>query len=81
MTREERDQWNREHGCCGACAHWHLWEEEQEEGLRRGDCDKIEAGTEYGVSEDGKQIYTYDGYSFEDECYDECLNCFEERDS
>ena len=79
MTRAERDQWNREHRCCGACAHWHIWDDANPEmDLCKGDCDKIEAGTDYAISEDGKQIYTYDGYSFEDECYDEDLHCFEE---
>ena len=80
MDRAERDRWNREHRCCGACKHWKVWDEdEQSTGLRQGDCDKIEAGTEYAISEDGKTVLTFDGHSFEDECYDECLHCFEER--
>lgn len=80
MDRSERDRWNLEHRCCGACDHWKVWEEDERSSeLRRGDCDRIEAGTEYGISDDGKTIFTYDGYSFEDECYDECLHCFEER--
>jgi len=79
MTREERDQWNREHRCCGACKHWDAWDDNVPEELCRGGCRKIEAGTEFGISDDGKTVFTFDGYSFEDECYDECLHCFEER--
>ena len=79
MTREARDKWNRERRCCGACKHWHRWDDDSLDELCRGDCDKIEAGTEYAISEDGKTVFTFDGYAFEDECYDECLHCFEER--
>ena len=79
MDRSERDKWNLEHRCCGACRHWDAWDDNVPEDLCRGDCRKIEAGTEYDISEDGKTVFTFDGHTFEDECYDECLHCFEER--
>ena len=41
-----------------------------------GDCDKIPEGHQLTPSADGT-IYTYDGYSFEDEVYDEEWGCFE----
>ncbi len=58
---------------CGKCKHWH--ERKERKGLRTGDCDKIAKGTLYNI---GDKTYTYDGYSFEDEYYDDCFNCFEE---
>lgn len=39
-----------------------------------GDCDKIPRGTAYDE-------FTYTGYSFEDECYDEEFHCFEEAET
>ena len=60
---------------CGMCAHWHK-RKEQQYSLDIGDCDKIAKGTKF--VDDGRE-YDYDGYSFEDECYDECMNCFEQR--
>lgn len=67
---------------CGNCRRWHIWpEEKQEYGIPLGDCDKIERGRKfYDLDEKGNvvQTYTYDGYSFEDECYDEEFGCFEE---
>lgn len=77
---------------CGNCAHWVPWTDEDWEkycfnhyeafGNPRpskrydfGWCDKIPYGTKY----DGK--YTYDGYSFADECYDESMKCFEKKEA
>lgn len=60
---------------CGNCKHWHQWVSAKQPyaiRLRLGDCDKIPKGQKYA---DGK--YEYDGYSFEDECYDDEFNCFE----
>ena len=74
---------------CGNCKHWIPWTREEWDkhcrehyekwGWKRPDipydfgwCDKIVYGTVYG-----KEGYTYDGYSFADECYDEDLHCFE----
>lgn len=60
---------------CGNCKHWHEWPpEKQEYHLHVGDCDKIPKGTVYDE-------FTYTGYSFEDECYDEEFHCFEEAES
>ena len=76
---------------CGNCKHWTPWTAEEWEKYCRGHyetwgwarpkarydfgwCDKIKAGTI--CCEEG---YTYDGYSFSDECYDEDLHCFEEE--
>lgn len=57
---------------CGNCKHWHEWPEDmQTYSISIGDCDKIEKGTPYDE-------FTYDGWSFEDECYDEEFHCFEE---
>ena len=58
---------------CGNCKHWHE-HIGQKYHLKTGDCDKIIKGTKF--SGDG-QTYEYDGYSFEDECYDDYFNCFE----
>lgn len=59
------------HNDCGNCKHWHEWpKEKQRWSLHLGTCDKIAKGTVFDGS-------TYDGYSFEDECYDEDFNCFE----
>lgn len=44
---------------------------------RLGDCDKIEKDRPY-YSDGHDHVYTFDGYSFEDECYDEYFNCFED---
>lgn len=60
---------------CGMCTHWHK-RKEQHYSIDIGDCDKIVKGTKFV---DGGQEYDYDGYSFEDECYDECMHCFEQR--
>ena len=66
---------------CGKCKHWHEHGMQKYKNCRTGDCDKIPKGTVY---QDGKDHagfpFTYDGYSFEDECYDECMNCFEPRE-
>ena len=61
--------------CCGVCKHWHEWEKDAGQ-LAKGDCDKIPKGHEWTDEEFGK-TYQYDGYSFEDECYDDVFNCFE----
>lgn len=62
---------------CGNCKHWHPKPPaEQETGLLIGDCDKIPIGKELTPTPDG-EIFTYDGWSFEDECYDEEWHCFE----
>lgn len=47
--------------------------------LRLGDCDKIGRGTVYHI-EDGDAGNEYDGNSFEDECYTDYFNCFEQRE-
>ena len=60
---------------CGECKHWHPHEVQEFPNCRSGDCDKIQKGTKYQDGED----YEYDGWSFEDECYDECLHCFERK--
>ena len=63
--------------CCGICKHWHERDEYKGGGvLAIGDCDKIPEGHQLTPSADGT-IYTYDGYSFEDEVYDEEWGCFE----
>ena len=46
--------------------------------LRIGDCDLHEPGTPYDVDENG-MVFTFDGYAFEDEIYDDNFNCFVER--
>ena len=61
---------------CGRCKHWHK-RDEQTYSIDIGDCDKIPQGTKF--TDDGNE-YTYDGYSFEDELYDECMHCFEPKD-
>ena len=58
---------------CGNCKHWHE-HIGQEYHLKTGDCDKIIKGTKFS---DDNKTYEYDGYSFEDECYDDYFNCFE----
>ncbi len=69
---------------CGGCKHWKEWDNKRYERLgltytvttlAQGDCDKIPEGQKW-TDEDGN-TYTYDGYSFEDECYDEVMHCFE----
>ena len=66
---------------CGACKHWHEWSEERQEykNTNMGDCDKIPKGKmlSYVLSDGEKHTDQYDGYSFEDECYDEAFGCFE----
>lgn len=62
---------------CGRCKYWHK-RDEQTYSIDIGDCDKIPKGTKF--VDDGKE-YDYDGYSFEDELYDECMHCFEPKDS
>lgn len=57
---------------CGQCKHWHEWENQNEK-LKKGDCYKIPKGTSF----DGD--CKYNGWSFEDEVYDDCFNCFDER--
>ena len=61
---------------CGDCRHWLPWEE-QPYRCRQGDCEKMPAGKLLTV--DGV-TYDYEGYSFEDECYDDCFNCFEPKE-
>lgn len=39
-------------------------------------CDKIPKGKEWTDEETGN-IYSYDGYSLEGECYDDVFHCFE----
>ena len=76
---------------CGNCKHWHEWPEDRQKEYWRnnlfagkewsagdlsfGDCDKVQSGTPFA---DG--VYTYDGYSFEDENYDEEFHCFEKKE-
>ena len=72
---------------CGNCLHWHEWSEHRHKeywgcyknwqpgDLAFGDCDKIDRGTLFSDGEN-----RYDGYSFEDENYDEEFNCFEGRE-
>ena len=68
---------------CGACKHWHEWSEERQEykNCNMGDCDKIPKGRKFSyVLSDGEEhTDQYDGYSFEDECYDEEFGCYESR--
>ena len=69
---------------CGNCKHWHEWPVErytdwQPKWLHIGDCDKIAKGTPMQPTEDGT-IFEYDGYSFDDENYDEEFHCFEPED-
>ena len=60
---------------CGDCIHWHEWpREKQKYSLKMGDCDKIPKGTTF---EGGK--CKFKGCSFEDECYDWDLHCFDAR--
>ena len=65
---------------CGVCKHWHEWDGEDAGQLARGDCDKVPKGKEW-VDGDTNKTYTYDGYSIEDECYDEVFGCFEQVES
>lgn len=48
-----------------------------ESSLHFGDCDKIAKDTSY---EDEYGTGHYDGYSFEDESYDDVFHCFEPRE-
>lgn len=65
---------------CGGCRHWHEWpRENQKYGLCQGDCDRIPKGKPF-YSDDGSKEYHYDGYSFEDEGYDDEFHCFEMRE-
>lgn len=77
MKYPVQDYLNNPHRCrcCGACKHWHEWEKDAGQ-LARGGCDKIPKGQEW-TDEDTGNIYQYDGYSFEDECYDDVFGCFE----
>lgn len=61
---------------CGVCKRWHERKEDANV-LAIGDCDKIPKGTEWH-DEETQKTYTYDGYSIEDEVYDEVFGCFEE---
>ena len=47
--------------------------------LHFGDCDRIAKGTAFTfeLSDGSVHEAEYDGYSFEDECYDEYFHCFE----
>lgn len=71
---------------CGGCRHWHEWSEKRHKqfwdkcnvpwfpgDLRIGNCDRIARGT---PMPEGRG---FDGYAFEDECYDDCFGCFEEE--
>lgn len=58
---------------CGYCKHWREWEEDRFVPFKRGDCDKIPKGFSCGD-------YTFDGYAFFDEEYDEDFHCFEPRE-
>lgn len=49
-----------------------------ESSLHFGDCDKYPSKTPY-KTEDG-DYEMYDGYSFEDESYDDVFGCFEPRE-
>ena len=74
-------EWLKERRMCGACKHWHEWDEEKQEYKNSdlGDCDKIPKGKEFSYTLSDGEEYTaqYDGYSFEDECYDEEFGCYE----
>lgn len=77
---------------CGGCRHWHEWGEDRirkeasryealgltysHSELAKGDCDKVPKGTEWKDTEGN--TYSYDGYSLEDECYDEVMGCYED---
>lgn len=62
---------------CGNCRHWHVWDKDKQKyNCLLGDCDKIQKGTVFEC--EGKS-YTYDGYSFEDENYNDAFTCFEAR--
>ena len=87
MDEETIRRYKEDH-CCGACRHWHRWTMERErerwndpdrgeDRLHFGDCDRIPKGTVV-TSKVEEYTYTYDGYSFEDECYDEDMQCYEE---
>ena len=81
-----------ENKACGGCKHWHEWSDERHiaywqdnpyhtvpwthDDLALGDCDRIAKSTRY--QSDG-ETYSYSGESFEDDCYDEDLHCFEVR--
>lgn len=66
---------------CGNCAYWKEFSSEEYETRggkhisRIGNCSYIKKGTKFAFDEEGGP-YEYDGYSFEDELYDEYLHCF-----
>lgn len=77
MKHSVDDYKNYSYKACGACKHWHEWDKgKQKYELCLGDCDKVEKGRTR-TDEDG-ETFKYYGYSFEDECYDDCFGCWEE---
>lgn len=75
---------------CGNCKHFCQITKEEYERLGYshvyghflvGHCDKVLEGTVYDdtLSDLTWQPFRFDGYPFEDECYDEDLHCFERR--
>lgn len=68
--------------CCGNCKHWYIWDEEKQNccWVSKGDCDKIPKGCSW-YDEKFKKHFDYDGYSFEDECYDDVFHCFEPKEN
>lgn len=58
---------------CGNCKHWHEFPE-QKYRCKLGVCDKIPFGTEFTVV---GYTHKYNGWSFNDECYDDVFGCFE----
>ena len=61
---------------CGNCKHWHEFPT-QKYRCKQGVCSKVLKGTTFTVE---NVTYEYDGWSFEDECYDDAFGCFEVRD-
>ena len=68
---------------CGDCARWNpLPPDRQETGLLVGLCDKIPNGTRYYWEDENGEIRTSKFYreTFEDECYDYDMGCFEPKE-
>ncbi len=69
---------------CGNCKHWHEFPQ-QTCRIKQGVCDKVPKGTTFTVEDiideyEGSMTYKYDGWSFEDECYDDVFKCFEVKE-
>ena len=61
---------------CRDCIHWNK-RAEQDGKLLKGDCLRVPQGMNNTI--DGSQ-YWYDGWSFEDEIYDDVFHCFEGKE-